>query len=119
VNQSRITLASLSRRLGSFIFDYLVILVYVTFLSITTWGLSRISLVSRAMGVIFVRPSLFDLFAFLTLVMPVLIYFALMEGSKWGATLGKRRLGLKVTSVDGGKLGYGRSLLRSGIKFLV
>jgi uncharacterized RDD family membrane protein YckC len=110
--------ASLLRRLSAFGLDYLVILGYVAVLSAAIWGLSRLPAVYSALGELFSQPNLFDLFAFLTLVFPVLLYFALMEGSRRGATLGKGWLGLRVTSVDGGGLGYRRSLLRSAIKFL-
>lgn len=46
------------------------------------------------------------------------LYFALSEASAREATLGKRRLGLRVVTVDGERLSLGRSLLRSAVKFL-
>jgi uncharacterized RDD family membrane protein YckC len=37
------------------------------------------------------------------------IYFALQESSSAQATLGKRALGLKVTSVEGGRISLGQA----------
>jgi uncharacterized RDD family membrane protein YckC len=37
------------------------------------------------------------------------LYFALMESSSWQATLGKRLLGIRVTSLDGQRIGFGRA----------
>jgi len=37
------------------------------------------------------------------------LYFALMESSAWQATLGKKALGLRVTGMDGQRIGFGRA----------
>jgi uncharacterized RDD family membrane protein YckC/Tfp pilus assembly major pilin PilA len=37
------------------------------------------------------------------------LYFALMHSSRWQATLGKRALGIKVTSLSGERIGFGRA----------
>jgi uncharacterized RDD family membrane protein YckC len=37
------------------------------------------------------------------------LYFALMESSGWQATLGKKALGIKVTGLDGQRIGFGRA----------
>jgi uncharacterized RDD family membrane protein YckC len=37
------------------------------------------------------------------------LYFALMESSKWQATLGKLALGLRVTGLAGRRIGFGRA----------
>ena len=37
------------------------------------------------------------------------LYFALMESSKTQGTLGKMALGLKVTDMDGNRIGFGRA----------
>ena len=46
------------------------------------------------------------------------LYSAIMESSKWQATLGKRVLSLKVTDVNGVRLSFGRSSGRFLGKFL-
>ena len=47
-------------------------------------------------------------FAIFTLIVRWL-YFALMESSSWQATLGKKALGLRVTGMDGQRIGFGRA----------
>ncbi|WP_421875030.1 RDD family protein [Marinoscillum sp.] len=42
-----------------------------------------------------------------------LIYFSLMEASKYQASIGKMALGLKVTDTDGKPLDFGKALLRN------
>ena len=37
------------------------------------------------------------------------LYFALMESSARGATLGKMALGLRVTDLNGNRIGFGRA----------
>lgn len=44
------------------------------------------------------------------------VYFTLMEGSPWQATLGKRALNLKVTDARGEPITYGKALLRNLMK---
>ena len=41
-----------------------------------------------------------------------LLYCALLESSRWQATLGKTRLGLKVTELRGERIGFGRAVVR-------
>lgn len=49
----------------------------------------------------------FGVFIFTTVV--TWLYFALMESSKKQATLGKRALGIKVTTTNGGRISFGRA----------
>ncbi len=103
------------RRIAAFAFDYLLLLGYML-------GLAVVSVVVRV-GVLggfqdLGEPWRYDLLAFLTLVLPVFLYFSLSEASSVHATWGKRRLGLCVVAREGGQLGKGRSFLRSGLKFL-
>ncbi len=54
-----------------------------------------------------------------------LIYYVLLESSSWQGTLGKRALHIKVTDLEGNRLGKGRALGRhlakiiSGLIFLI
>ncbi len=59
-----------------------------------------------------------DSLAFLTLVLPVVVTFALQEASPARATFGKARRGLTVTSLDGERIDLSRSAIRSAVKFL-
>lgn len=40
------------------------------------------------------------------------IVYEIWLNGKWGMTLGKRAFGMKVVRVDGGRVGYGRAILR-------
>jgi uncharacterized RDD family membrane protein YckC len=74
--------------------------------------------VARASGFDFATPRQSDTFAFATLVAPVILTFAFQEASARRATFGKHRLGLVVTDRSGRRLGLGRALTRSAVKFL-
>lgn len=50
----------------------------------------------------------------LLLVPAMTLYRGIFQGG-WGATPGQRLLGLRVVAVGGGRLGWGRALLRSGV----
>jgi uncharacterized RDD family membrane protein YckC len=58
-----------------------------------------------------------QLLSLLAITLPVVLYFALSEASGRGATLGKRVLGLRVVDLQGERLPWGKSLLRSALKF--
>ncbi len=59
-------------------------------------------------------PGLADLLAF---VLP-LLYFTLLESSRWQATIGKRVCHLRVTGLDGGRISFWRALGRYAGKFV-
>ena len=53
-----------------------------------------------------------------TLAMLVVwLYFAAMEACAWRATLGKRVVGVRVTTLDGRRIGVGRASVRLLAKF--
>jgi uncharacterized RDD family membrane protein YckC len=60
----------------------------------------------------------FEGYLLATVSLPAALYLALTEGSGRQATIGKRLLGLRVATVDGGRVGVGRALLRAAVKFL-
>jgi uncharacterized RDD family membrane protein YckC len=64
------------------------------------------------------RPATAHAIGFLTLTLPVLLYFAAFESSAARATPGKRLLGIFVAAADGNRLGFLRALSRSVLKFL-
>ncbi len=55
---------------------------------------------------------------FLTMTLPVTLYFALCESSAMRASLGKRVLGLVVFRETGERLLFGSALLRNALKFV-
>ncbi len=109
--------AGLRPRLLAFALDYLLIAAYATALAAVTVAASESPLRS-GLATLVATPASRDAVAFVTMVLPVILYFALQEGSARQGTWGKRRLGLRVTALGGGRLPLGRALLRSGVKFL-
>ncbi len=47
-----------------------------------------------------------------------LVYYILLESSSWQATLGKKALGMKVVTPDGGRPSFGRVAGRNTAKIL-
>ena len=50
--------------------------------------------------------------------LPVWLYFILCDRSAYGATIGKRILGIRVSDVHGARLGLGRAVGRTAIKLI-
>ena len=113
----RVRPAGAGKRFIAFAWDYLLIAGYVILLAIVSTAVWNL-LIGHSPGASGQSPWLFDLLAFVTLVFPVILYFALCEASAAQATWGKRRAGLRVVSSRGGRLTLGQSLLRSGLKFV-
>lgn len=111
-------LAAPTARLRAFAWDYLVVLGYLV--ALTGVGLLlTFGPVGGAWTELMEDPLLADFVAFVLAVLPVLLYFALSEGSAAGATWGKRRVGLVVSSARGRvPPGHGRALVRNGLKLL-
>jgi uncharacterized RDD family membrane protein YckC len=105
------------RRLLAFALDYLVIAAYLLVLL----GVSLAILASSARSAyltVWSNAWSAELAGLILLTAPVVLYFAVLESSPAGATLGKRVLHLRVVKADGSRLDFGRSLLRSAIKLL-
>ena len=104
------------RRVLAFGVDYLVIGAYLLVLLAVSLALLASS-VRAGYLTLWSNAWSAEAAGFVLLTAPVVLYFACFESSP-GATLGKRALHLRVVSMNGGRLGFGRSLLRSAIKFL-
>lgn len=109
--------ARLRPRVLAFALDYLLIAAYAITLAAVTFAAAASPLRS-SLAVLLATPASRDAVAFVTIVLPVSLYFALQEGSARQTTWGKRRLGLRVAGSDGGQLSLGRALVRSAAKFL-
>lgn len=107
--------AGLGRRTQAFLLDYSLILLYMALLAAVFVPLARGRL-RKQLGSL--PPPVGDALAFATLVLPVALYFARGDASRNGGTWGKQRMGLCVQTVGGARIGFGRSLLRSALKFL-
>ena len=109
--------AGFATRLRAFAFDYLIIFVYMVSLALMTMAVVGIA------GLIGFsiqwphNPFLADLLGFITLILPVILYFTFQESSPKQATWGKRKVGIKVIKTNGGRLSWKRAFLRSLVKF--
>ena len=107
--------AGLRLRVIATALDFLIIAVYAVLLFGVATLLSQTTDLEEGLD----SPLARDLVAFLTLILPVILYFALQESSARQATFGKRRAGVQVVSaVEGDRLSFPRALLRSALKFL-
>lgn len=109
--------ARLWPRVLAFALDYLMIAAYATALAAVTFAAAA-SPLRRSLAVLLATPASRDAVAFVTIVLPVILYFALQEGSARQGTWGKRRLGLRVTALGGGQLPLIRAFVRALVKFL-
>ena len=104
------------RRVVAFLFDYLLVLAYLgvlaaigTAVTLGPWGDGWSRLLSS--------PVRMDLLAFVTTVFPVATYFAWSERSLRRASWGKHRMGLRVVTLDGGRISTGQAAIRAAAKF--
>jgi uncharacterized RDD family membrane protein YckC len=109
--------ANLRLRFVAFLLDYLIIAAYIVVLIVVS-VLLGFGPLRQTFQSLFANPNSGEISAFLLLVLPVILYFALFESSSWQATWGKRKVGLRVMTNHGERLSFGRSLVRSLIKFL-
>jgi uncharacterized RDD family membrane protein YckC len=110
--------AGFIKRLKAFAFDYLIICGYIVLLSIGTLGIIKVSTLLGHAVLWPDNPLLGDLLAFLTLVLPVTLYFTFGESSSWQATWGKRKAGIRVVNANGERITWRRAFLRNLIKLL-
>jgi uncharacterized RDD family membrane protein YckC len=104
-------------RLLAFLLDYIFIAVSISVLIAVSLTLGLGPLRASFLK-LFADPNSSEMTAFVSLVVPVILYFALFECSPWQATWGKRKMGLLVTASHGKRLSLARSLLRSLLKFV-
>lgn len=104
----------LRRRLLSLAIDFSMIVAYVLLLFGMTSLIYRLVLGTTPVFDIFTA----HLIGFVTLILPVLVYFIISELGVSSNTLGKRIVGLKVASIDNKKLSINQAVLRNVIKFL-
>lgn len=104
---------SMKTRILAFLLDYVLIMIYGAFLGILFLLFQPFfqSLYSQSVYTA-------DFTSFILIILPVILYFSLCEGSRRQATWGKSKLGLRVTDSKGNRIGYGRSFLRTVLKFI-
>jgi uncharacterized RDD family membrane protein YckC len=96
------------RRIAAWGVDWLVISVYAA--ALVPVGLL---LVERSVRL---SPLGWNAVSFAVLVVPATVWAAAWERTRRGATPGKRLLGLRVRTLHGGRLGWGRAMARNIIK---
>lgn len=111
-------------RFVAYLLDYIVIYIIQAFVFIPILGVLGMSMAASAgfdfssfndedmIGWIIAMISAIIIGAIIAFIIQVL-YFSIMESSKYQATFGKMALGLIVTDTDGKRLDLGKSLLRN------
>ena len=115
-------------RFVAYIIDSVIIYVVQSFVFIPVFGLLGISLGSQmgnvdnmseseAVGMAGAIMAIGGVTFLLTSAIAIL-YWALMESSKYQATVGKLAVGLTVTDMDGNKLEFGKAFIRNICKII-
>ena len=111
-------------RFGAYLIDYIIIYCAQAFIVVPVLGIVGFSFASRVAdadgdmsnGDIFAMVAAIvaaaSAVALLIFILQVL-YFSLMESSKYQGTVGKMALGLIVTDANGAKLDFGKALVRN------
>lgn len=99
----------LGRRLLAAILDLRIILFWIAFTTVAGFALARL-------GAAPTSPEGWDVYAFLTLILPVGLSFAFADASPRRGTWGKRRQRLHVVCRRGQRITLARSLLRQAAK---
>ena len=107
--------AGLWQRVGAFVLDYGIILVYLVAIALFSLLMNSLFSVNQWLFTDRIRTQLSG---FLFITLPVTLYFAFSESSIRQASWGKQRLGLKVTDHNGDRIGLRRSSARTGLKFI-
>lgn len=115
MSSPRVRYATVRRRLAAFAVDYVAISAYIALLLVAGLFLGG---EAGAWEAAWTDPLRGRILGFAVLTFPVLAYFALFESSNAGATPGKRLLGIRVSSRDGGRLPLPRGFVRSAVKLL-
>ncbi len=108
---TQIARANAVRRIRAFAIDWLVMavwgsLIFAAVMFATDGNPTRASGPWTAEGI-----------GLLAMTLPVTLYFAVCESSRWQGSVGKRVAGLVVSRQAGGRLSFGRAFLRNAIKF--
>lgn len=115
---NNIEYAGFGKRLKAFTFDYLIILAYIVLMAGMNFGIILKGRALEDISPLFASPIAKDALAFFTLILPVILYFTLQEGSPRRGTRGKRKAGICVVNANGGTLNKLQAFVRSLVKFL-
>lgn len=115
--------ASFGQRLGAWGIDYLLLLIPTMIVSI---NMGAVAIFERFLTQYQAGNTQAALTAYAEAISPTTLvvlligfaYYALFECSKWQATPGKMAFGLRVTDLQGNRLGIGRSMARNAVRLL-
>jgi uncharacterized RDD family membrane protein YckC len=107
-----------ARRAAAFGVDYLVILSWIAVIAGVGIGVRKAFGVQLQPDMTARDKRIGHVVGFVSLTLPVALYFAVGEHSGWHATLGKHALGIQVERVGGGSVSLRRSIVRSAVKFI-
>jgi len=110
--------AGFAIRLKAFAFDYLIILSYILLLTMVTTVVIKVSGLLGSSVQWPKNPVLADLMAFVTLILPVILYFTLQESSPKQSTWGKLKAGIRVIDANGSTLSRRQAFVRSFVKVI-
>ena len=100
----RAAYAGFWRRFGAYAIDYLLMFA----------GSAALAIVATLTGLVPVGAPEFSAIV----LAGYFLYCSLLESSRWQATIGKRVLGIRVTSHRGERIGFGRAAARFAAKLL-
>lgn len=109
------TYAGFWKRVGAFALDYIIILVYLFGLFLTSLLINTLFDANQWLFADRIRAQFV---AFLMVTLPITLYFAVSESSPRQATWGKGWLKIKVAGRDGNKVRLWRSIGRTLLKFV-
>ena len=107
--------ATLMQRTVAFLFDYLLIFVYLL-LVLLLIGLPMLRFTPTFNERLGTNRVLGQLFGFIFATLPIGLYFVIGDASQAQGTWGKRKRGLQVTDGAGQPIGWQKSLLRTMLK---
>jgi len=110
--------AGFAKRLKAFTFDYLIILAYILVMVGLNFGFILRGRTLEEIFPYFSSPVVKDVVAFLTLILPIILYFTLQESSPRQGTWGKQKVGIRVINAEGKTLSKMQAFVRSLVKFL-
>ena len=104
--------ATFWQRVKAFLWDYVVMLIYILAISFLFW------VIQIADTWLFADRISAQLTIFFSLTLPIIINFAFAESSVKQANFGKQRIGLKVSDANGKRISFARAFARVFLKFL-
>lgn len=109
------TYAGFWQRTGAFAFDYVLILLYLTAITLLLVFVNSLTGINEWLFAERIRAQIS---AFLIVTFPVTLYFVFSESSAQQASWGKHRMKLKVIDNEGNRISICRSLVRTLLKFI-